>query len=62
MEPSSEFLAQIDDDTPDIKIPEPDEHSITEEEYKTSLDHLVECQKLVVYHKAVSHALFTFKA
>jgi len=62
VEPSSEFSAQVDDDAPDVEIPEPDQHSMTEEEFRTALDRLVERRKLVAYRKAVSRALFTSKA
>jgi hypothetical protein len=61
VEPSPEFLANVDDDAPEVEIPEPNEQNMSEEEYKVALDRLAERRKLVSYRKAVSRTLFTSK-
>ena len=59
-EPSPEFLVNVDDNAPEVEVPEPDPN-VGEEEYMVALDQLTERQKLVSYHKVVSCALFISK-
>jgi len=54
MEPTAEFLAAVDDDAADPDIPEPDQGSMSSEEYQTAMDELAKRQKLFSYRKAVS--------
>ena len=59
-EPSPEFLVNVDDDAPEVEVPEPDPN-VGKEEYMVALDRLAERRKLVSYRKAVSRALFISK-
>ena len=59
VEPSAEFLAAVDDDAADTDVPEPDQDSMSDEEYQAAMNQLAERQKSFSYRKAVSRALFT---
>ena len=60
-EPSPEFLENMEDDSPDAEVPEPDQDKMSDKEYKAAMDRLAERQKLISYRKAVSCALFRSK-
>jgi len=59
VEPSAESLAAVDDNAADVDVPEPDQDSMSDEEYQAAMKRLAERQKLFSYRKAVSRALFT---
>jgi len=57
-EPSPELLAAVDDDKPDEEPEQPDEQTMSTEEYTAAVKNLEDRQSLILFQKGVSVLIF----